>query len=781
MKNVAVRDLAYFTCRNGDLTIETFSNREENDGKLAHKFIQSKYNSNSKAEVYIKSEIKVNNNDYLLHGYIDGILTIDDKVVIEEIKSTNADLDLINLDDHKEHIAQAKIYSFLYCLNNSLDTINVRLTYINLGSYITKSFNQIYKYEELEDFVYKIIEEYDAFLTMVDNQSINRQKTINEISFPFKDIRLGQRDLMKTVYQALKDKEIVYAIAPTGIGKTMATIFPALKTLNKMDKLFYLTAKGSGKNAPLDAMKILSKQGLKCKTIDITAKTKICNRKTTHCNPDDCPFAIGYYDRLKYAMLDIYDKYDIFDYNLITEVTNKHKICAFEFSLYLSYFCDMIIADYNYVFDPHAHLVRYFDDDTYKSKVLVDEAHNLISRSKDMYSALIEEENVRKLRRLTNGLDISIRKECNKVINKLESFNEVVKEKAIYVSDTLDLDLISAINVLINSIDNLISSYKSNKKKIPNLDSILECYYELLGFRNVSDYFSKTHRFVVRVENEYIIVEIMCLDAGSFINDTITNSINGIVFFSATLYPIDYHMNLITHNNGKYIELKSPFNPNNLDIIINNNVSTKYRNREESIDSIIENIEILVNSKPGNYMVFFPSYKYLEMVKDKLMLDDVELIYQVSNMTDIEKNEVINKYKNTNNSKVGLFVLGGAFSEGVDLIGDFLSGVIIVGVGLPMVCDENNILKDYFEEQYKLGYDYAYTYPGFTKVIQAVGRVIRDKDDRGIAILMDERFTYNGYRILYPPHWKNIKVINNSYNLKKELEYFYKEKNKNGL
>ena len=780
MKNIAVRDLAYFTCRNGDLTIETFSNREENDGKLAHKYIQAKYGESSKAEVYIKSEIKVNNNEYLLHGYIDGVLNENDEIFIEEIKSTNADLEILDLDMHKEHIAQAKIYAFLYCLNNSMDEINVRLTYINLGTYETKSFNQIYKIDELEEFVFKVIEEYDQFLNMVNESNINRQKTIHEISFPFKDERLGQRDLMKTVYKALKDNEIVYAIAPTGIGKTMATIFPALKTLDKMDKLFYLTAKGSGKNAPLDAMRLLEKQGLKCKTIDITAKTKICNRKSMHCNPDDCPFAIGYFDRLKNAMMDIYDKYNIFDYNTILDVTNKHSVCAFEFSLYLSYFCDVIIADYNYVFDPHAHLVRYFDDDTYSPKVLVDEAHNLISRGKDMYSAIIREDSVRRLRRLSNGLDVSIRKECNKVIEKLEAYHEKIRDKAFYVSDKLDLDLDNSVLVLTNAIDNLISMYKSNKKKIPNMDGIIECYYELLGFVNISEYFGETHRFIVRIEDENIIAEYMCLDAGGFLNETIENSINGIVFFSATLYPIEYHMNLITHKNGKYIELKSPFDPNNLDIIVNNSISTKYKNREASIDDIIEAIEIVTKSKSGNYMVFFPSYKYLEMVKEKLTDIDFELIAQESNMTDSEKNEIISKFKTTTNTKVGLFVLGGAFSEGVDLIGDALSGVIIVGVGLPLFCDENNILKDYFEEKYSQGYDYAYTYPGFTKVIQAVGRVIRDKNDRGIALLMDERFTYLGYRMLYPPHWKNIKIINSPYNLKKELEYFNKGANKNG-
>ena len=266
------------------------------------------------------------------------------------------------------------------------------------------------------------------------------------------------------------------------------------------------------------------------------------------------------------------------------------------------------------------------------------------------------------------------------------------------------------------------------------------------------------------------------MDASKLLLETINNSIYGIVFFSATLYPLEYHANLLTKSNGKYIELPSPFDTSNLDIIIHNKVSTKYNNRKNTIDDIIEAIEALTSSKPGNYIVFFPSYQYLNMVADELKDSDYEVIVQNNKMTDIDRNEIIDKFKNDFNTKVGLFVMGGAFSEGIDFIGDALSGVIIVGVGLPLLCDENNILKDYFDTVYEKGFEYAYTYPGITKVIQAVGRVIRDDNDRGIAILMDERFSYNSYFSLYPPHWRNVHLVSNSYELKKEIERFNDEK-----
>ena len=279
---------------------------------------------------------------------------------------------------------------------------------------------------------------------------------------------------------------------------------------------------------------------------------------------------------------------------------------------------------------------------------------------------------------------------------------------------------------------------------------------------------------IIKLVNDEISINYFCLDASKFILDTIKNSIYGIVFFSATLYPIEYHANLITAGEGKYLELESPFNPNNLDIIINSKISTKYKNRIDSIDSIIEAIEIVTKSKSGNYIVFFPSYAYMNMVVEQITEPDYEMIIQKNNLSELEKNEIITKFKTTTNTKVGFFVMGGVFSEGIDYIGDALSGVIIVGVGLPLICDENNLLKDYYENTYQNGFNYAYTYPGFTKVIQAVGRVIRDYNDRGIAILMDERFMYNEYQNLMPKHWKNRKVITNTYLLKKELKEFNK-------
>lgn len=766
---IAIKELAYFTKQSGNLTHEFFSNHDLQAGTKAHQYIQSKYNSKSLKEVYIKKELNYLGKNYILHGFIDGILNINEEIIIEELKSTTEDLDTITTEYHQEHLAQLKIYGYVYGLNNNLDKIHLRLTYISVVDYEVKSFDFIEKIDTLENFTFELLEEYITWLNLLDESQKNREITIKEIEFPYQKKRPGQRELMKAVYQALTTNDILYAIAPTGIGKTMATLFSALKTLEKTDKLFYLTAKGSGKNAPVEAIKLLHKNGLKIKAIDITAKRKICNAKQKNCNPDECPFAIGYFDRLKAATMDIFKKEDVYDSALILEISNKFKICAFEFSLYLSYFCDLVIADYNYVFDPKAHLIRYFEDDTYTPKVLVDEAHNLISRSKEMYSSELSEADIRLLRSKLNGFKPSIRSDCNKALEIFDSYRENLALKATIVDTKQNSDLYAILRQINLKCDQIFEENKNIKDK----DQALEVYFKIMDFLRISEIYSVTHRTIINLENDMVRINYYCLDASEFLLDTIKSSIHGIVFFSATLYPIDYHCNLLTKKEGKYIELPSPFDPNNLNIIINSNISTKYKYRIDSIDPIIENIEALTTAHKGNYIVFFPSYAYMNMVLESITDPDYEIIVQKNNMNDLEKQEIIDKFKDFSHTKVGFFVMGGVFSEGIDFIGDSLSGVIIVGVGLPLICDENNILKDYFEQEYSQGFDYAYTYPGFTKVIQAVGRVIRDYSDKGVAILMDERFNYNIYQRLMPPHWTNKKIITNSYNLKMELIKFF--------
>ena len=769
MKNIAVKELAYFSSSEGDLSLSHF---DEKKGVECHQYLQNKYPLGSFKEYYIKCNVSYLGEDYILHGFIDGLIKEDNGYIINEIKSTQEELDTIE-KEYKSHKAQLMIYGYLYGIENNLDKIHLRLTYISTIDLETKDFDYLMDIESLEDYTFKELEGYINFLSLMENNDKNRKETIDKIKFPFEKERKGQRDMMKACFKALKEEEILYIIAPTGIGKTMASIFSSLKTLNEKDKLFYLTAKTAGKSAPIEAVKILKNKGLKMKTIDITSKKKSCNMKQGHCDPDNCPYAKGYFDRLKDTLLDIYKNEDIFSREIISKYCEKHKICSFEFSLYLSYYCDLIICDYNYVFDPHARLQRYFEDDTYHPKILCDEAHNLVSRSREMYSSELSYLDIITLRAKLNGIKPSIRKECNNVLDIFDKYREIIKEKALYVDESLDMIFVDTIKALYLKLDDILSDSKN--KHIKDRDEIFESFYKILDFINVSDYFSLAHRMFVKQEDENIIISIFCLDASKFILDTIKEAIHGIVFFSATLYPINYYTNLLTKGEGKYLELESPFDPNKLDIIINDKISTRYKDRTSSLDMIIDTIDRIVKRK-GNYIIFFPSYAYMKMVLDLIKEDNsYEKIIQEPYMSLDKQEEILNRFNDTSNTKVGFFVMGGMFSEGIDLVGDMLQGVIIVGVGLPLICDENNILKEYYDNIYDDGFSYAYTYPGFSKVIQAVGRVIRGYEDYGFAILLDNRYSYDEYVKIMPPNWKRKEYVKNGFELNKKLLSFFKE------
>lgn len=772
-KTLGIRDIATFVYSSGDLTREFFSNRDLQKGNEAHDYLQGKYNENSIKEFFIKQEVSFENHSLVVQGFIDGVLNIDGEIIIEEIKSTNLELEVLTLDYHQEYLAQLKLYGYLYALQNNMSEIHLRLTYISLVDYQVKSFDNIATADELENFFFKSLDKYIGWLILVEDNLNNKVNSIKEIKFPYESMRVGQRDLMKACFQTMKTNDILYAVAPTGIGKTIATIFSSLKAMeNKEDKLFYLTAKGMGKSVAINTMKLLEEKGLVMKSIVLTAKTKCCLLHMSHCDSDNCIYAKGYFNRLKDATIDIFQENNIFSFEIIQEYAFKHQICSFEFSLYLSYFCDLIIADYNYVFDPRAHLVRYFEDDTYNPKLLIDEAHNLISRSKDMYSATCSSKNLRLLRRYTTGIKPSIRSDVNKALELIEAYNEKMPINQSFYDNALDNDLIAQMRRIATKCDQLFSDNKEFKHR----EEATEEYFTILDFIRISEYFGPSHRFLVKKEDDDYMFTILCLDASKFILDTIKTKCHGSVFFSATLYPINYHMDLLTQGEGKYIILNSSFDNKNLDLIINDKVSTKYRNRESSVDEIIETIDALISGKPGNYIIFFPSYSYMKLVLDNMEATDYKILIQKSNMTEEERNQYFNEFLDNTTSKIGFFVMGGVFSEGLDYVGDLLSGVIVVGVGLPQVCLENDLIKEYFEENEQNGFDYAYTFPGFNKVVQAAGRVIRSETDRGVVILMDERFKYQIYQSLMPSNWNNRKIINSSFVLKRDILEFWENK-----
>ncbi len=771
-KIIAVKELAQFLYSSGDLTREFFSNKNDNDGKKAHSYLQNKYNDDSKKEYYIKHEFKYKDDDFVIHGFIDGVLNEDGEIILEEIKSTQTKLKTIDLDYHKEYLAQLMLYAYLYTNINMLDNINLRLTYIHVPDYETRSFNLEKTFSELETFFYDTIERYLEWLKLVDETNDNTLETLKNIKFPFEEKREGQFELMKATYYTLTHDDILYAIAPTGIGKTMATMFSALKTITKKnEKLFYLTAKSMGKSVVRESINLLLEKGLKLKAIILTSKATSCLACEKVCKPDKCKYAKGYFDRLRNAVEDIYKHENLLSEDKIKEYAIKYNICPFEFSLDLSEFCDLIVCDYNYVFDPKAHLIRYFEDDAYKVKILCDEAHNLVDRSREMYSAELAHTAVIELCERLMMYDKTLFQKKNSLNRILKEYDDIMSENLFYYSYYLDDALIN----ILKQIENISFNILTDNQEFEERDEALINYFALKDLLDTCEYFNQNHMFMIKKIDKVYYIEIRCFDASEFVLDTIKTSKLGIVFFSATMYPINYYMDLLTKGNGKYLTLESPFDPKRLKLIVNDSISTKYKDRENTLIEIIDTIKTLVNSKRGNYIAFFPSYKYIELVYDKLKDLDTTIIVQNRLMNEIDRKNVLEMFKDTYNPHLGLFVLGGSFSEGVDFQGDLLNGVVIVGVALPMVCIENNLLQEFFEKKYDKGFDYAYTYPGFNRVIQAAGRVIRTFSDYGVVILIDKRYKYRTYTSLMPKSWSLRESITERLELKESLADFWSE------
>ncbi len=748
-----VRKVVEFLYSGGDLTSEFSSNSDMLEGTKAHQFLQAKYGEEDKSEVTVKHSFEYEGYSVVLQGRIDGLLN--NGAIIEEIKSTQTDLELLTIDGRPQHLAQAKYYAYFYMLANDLKSIEVHLKYIHVSTYETRTFKKKYNRTQLEKYFNKSIEIYlDWHITLITH---NRYfiEHIDSLTFPF-EFRKNQRELMGAVYKTILKEDILYAVAPTGTGKTIATLFSSLKTVKPKDKIMYLTAKNSLKRLALNTIEFLNEQDLKCKAIEITSKDSICFLEERDCDPDVCPFAKGYFDRLRNALTDAYLNEDVFTKELVEEYAEKHKICPFEFSLDLSYFMNVVIADYNYAFDPKVHLKRYFDVPDYDIKLLVDEAHNLVSRGKSMYSAELLAEDLLDLKK---ELALHTRK-FSRIINKLLNHFEGDQVLRIFPED-LEQDFYA--------LHSKLSKYIQEEPDLPNIKVILEYFFSINDFDRIIPFFGEQYRLIIT--NKKIVLN--CLDASKYLHQTM-NYCKGTTLFSATMLPLEYYKTLLSEGEGEHIVIPSPFKQEHLDIVVVDNISTRYKDRAYTLTDIVGIIET-ATKKEGNYIVFFPSYKYLEDVYN-LMEPSDNILVQERVMSHQRRNDFISRFKEENNI-TGMFVMGGIFSEGIDYVGDMLDGVIVVGVGLPMISKENNLLKEYFDEKFNKGFDYAYTYPGINKVIQAVGRVIRTESDRGIAVLIDDRFSTHKYMRLFPKEWRHFNVLNNKKHIEIELRSFWNENN----
>lgn len=765
---ISVRGLVEFIFRSGDIASGdgAFSKEAMQEGSRIHRKIQGKMGLNYEAEVPLKIDIVKPDFVLTIDGRADGILTEETGVTIDEIKGVYKKL------EHMEcpvfvHQAQAMCYAYIYALEKELDQITVQMTYCNLDTEEIKRFRESFTFEYLREWFHDLTEEYCKWTQFeVDNRRL-RNDSIEDLEFPY-PYRDGQRDMAGTVYLSIKGKQNLFVQAPTGIGKTMAAIFPAVKAMGDGygEKLFYLTAKTIARGVAIDGLEILRRNGLHFKSVLITAKEKICPLEEMNCEPEHCPYAKGHYDRINEAVYDCITHEVNITREVLLKYADKHMVCPFEMGLDVSLFVDGIICDYNYVFDPRVKLRRYFAEGAKGEFLfLVDEAHNLVERASAMYSAMLYKEDFLKMRRLLLPYNAKLGKLLGGCNRELLAFKrECDNDKGytmIYNMDSFYLKLLR--------VHAQMESFMEESREIPALkprkEEILDFYFQINQFLNIYELVDDSYViYGEQVNDTSFMVKLYCVHPAKNLAACIEKG-NAAIFFSATMLPITYYRELLHNDEQDYaIYIPSPFPRENRGLFTGVDVSSRYKLRGPGqYEKMASYLDILVHSKRGNYMAFFPSYRMLNDVYETAMgmglLSDVEVLCQSARLSEEERETFLERFRKGDSPVLGFCILGGIFSEGIDLAGDYLIGAAIIGTGLPMVCNEREIQQHYFADKGDKGFEYAYLYPGMNKVQQAAGRVIRTMEDKGVILLLDERFVTRQVVETFPAEWEDYQVV----------------------
>jgi DNA excision repair protein ERCC-2 len=775
---IAVRDIVAHGSRKGDLSFEFLSSTRPVDAIRIHQKIQQSRPENYTAEVAVSHQIETELFILTVGGRIDGVYHQADGVLIEEIKTTTRSLEYYRNNMDPLHWGQVKCYAYIYAREQSLNEIGTQLTYYQVDTGEIRKFEQRFTTNELESFFQDLVTGYLQWARTIVNWEKLRDASIHKLKFPFRNYRLGQREMAVGVYRTVKNGGQLMVQAATGIGKTMAVIFPTVKAIAEglNAKIFYLTARTTGRIAAEKALDELRKKKLKVKSLTITAKDKICFKIENACNPEECEFARGYFDRVNDALSDIFHQ-DAFTRPAIEAIARFHQVCPFEFSLELSYWADCIICDYNYAFDPRVFLRRFFQDKSNDYTFLIDEAHNLVDRSREMFSAEIYKQQMLDVRRaIRNELP-----QIYKILGKINSW--LVKERKKceehgqerYAKQPPD-DLYPMLSGFLGSTERWLSL----NIKAPFRDELLDLFFTVSGFMRVAEQYDENYATCYEKLEDDLKLKLFCIDPSIQLKNALKRC-RAAIFFSATMAPMAYFKKILGCNeNAAGFSIPSPFPAENLNLFISDRISTYYRDREKTRMQVSHAISTLINQKKGNYLVFFPSYEYLKIVSQSIKpyCPDSEILLQTPGMSESDRDEFLNRYRHTSPiSIVGFAVMGGIFGEAIDLVGECLSGAIVVGVGLPGISLEKELIKDYFTHTHNAGFEYAYQYPGINRVFQAAGRVIRTEKDRGVVLLIDQRYASHRYRSLFPAEWKPIRVQNQDQFTKKIQAFWHQGSN----
>ncbi|MFC9777046.1 ATP-dependent DNA helicase [Paenibacillus chitinolyticus] len=828
---ISVRTLVEYAYRSGSIESGFRTATALTEGTKAHQKVQKTYGDSDQKEVFLQTEILLDGMAFVLEGRCDGLLFDDDggEVTIDEIKSSTGDPRLVEENRHPVHWAQAVCYAYMYARQHGRDYMKVQLTYVQVGTEEQQRYVREYSYNEMEAAVLEAVRLYAPYAAMQLQNRRERDASIRELPFPYPAYREGQRQFAGSVYKTIKDGHKLFANAPTGTGKTISTLFPSVKAVGEglLQRIFYLTAKTLTRTAAEEAFSLMIERGLHMRTVTLTAKDKICFRDEVDCRKEICEFADGYYDRVNGAVLDMLSHEKLMNRSVIETYARKHKVCPFEFSLDAAYAADAVICDYNYIFDPKVYLKRLPEEVKKQTALLIDEAHNLVDRGREMFSAELTKAPFLQLKRDFKGRNSAVEAAAKAVNDYFIAFRKEQGSGGSFVLREVAEELPVLLEAFAQQAERELSAPGQGGEA---QELLLDTYFAVQSFLRTAKYYDERYVTLAEVQRSDVRLKLLCLDPSALLAQ-MGKGYRAHVFFSATLTPFSYYMDMLGGGEDDYtVAIPWPFRQEQLDVWIEP-LSTRYKDRDKTKLPISRLLGKLVREKPGNYLVFFPSYEYMRevaalfleqergpqsgaavdgeaggteaasetafeavevLLQDRLPASDesgggsilaeeagsggsgcsgdetgsgdhssrmLRILVQQPSMPEEERESFLASFRaDSSRTLIGFAVMGGIFSEGIDLRGDRLTGVVVVGVGLPQVGPERNIIKEHFDRDGRSGFDYAYVFPGMNKVMQAGGRLIRTENDYGTLVLIDDRFLQRRYQSLLPPEWRHFTI-----------------------
>ena len=754
-----MRELVEYVFRSGDLEFEFLGSSRPVEAIRAHQKIQNSRPATYQPEVRISHQVETDRFRLIIGGRIDGVYTEPDRSIIEEIKTTTRNPNYFEKNQQPVHWAQVKTYAYIYGHQQGLEEIITRLTYYQIDTGQVREYQLRFEMAELELFFNDLVARYLEWAETIIDWSRRRDESVQDLEFPFATYRPGQRQMAVEAYRAMRDSSQLLVEAATGIGKTIAVLYPAVKSIAESvsQKIFFLTARTTGRIAAEKALDELRSKGLRLKSVTLTAKDKICFCPDSACNPEECEYARGHYDRINDAVKTIFAR-DALTREQIVETASAYRVCPFEFSLDLSLWADCIICDYNYVFDPRVYLRRFFQEENGDYIFLIDEAHNLVDRSREMFSAEIFKQPVLDIRRqLKNELP-----HIFKSLGQINAWLVKARKKCEESGNPLaEKDLTDDLIPLLRGLLFITERWLSRNIKTAFRESLLDLYFTISGFIRVADQYNECYTSCYEKIGKDLKLKLFCIDPSVHLAKAMDRC-QAAVLFSATMTPMDYFKQILGCDSAaRHLMLHSPFPGENLGLFISDQISTYYRQRDQTVPQVSQVISALIEQKKGNYLLYFPSYEYMHKIYQAFTdrNPQIQTILQTSGMSEPEREAFLKHFSDDNpQTLVGFAVMGGIFGEGIDLIGNRLLGAVIVGVGLPGISLERELIKEYFARSLNGGFEYAYLYPGLNRVLQAAGRVIRTEKDRGVVLLIDQRYARYQYKSLLREEWDPVWV-----------------------